>query len=251
MLLRICLVIAILAGAGVIVVGHLKVRPHIEGIIEQRDKNAKDRDTEKAAKVKALAQLKTTSEKLKETETKLGETQTQLAAATKQIETEQRNSRSVKEKLDALQVLYTESQQKLARWADIILDPVQVRELIASEKKLRQDIKDLNDEKKILAKLAKDLRTELDSIKNPEVDPPMRAGLKGRVIVVDPKWSFVLLDVGEKDGVVKRGVFMVSRNSKLVAKVRVASLEGTNKCIANIMPGWKLGEVMEGDYVIY
>ncbi len=251
MLLRICLVIAILAGAGVILVGHLKVRPHIEGIIEQREKNAKDRDTEKAAKTKALAQLKTTTEKLKETETKLGETQTQLAAATKQIETEKKNSNSLKDQLAALQEKYTDSQQKLARWADIILDPVQVKEVIASEKKLIQDIQALNDEKKILAKLLKDTRAELWLIKNPTDEPEMRAGLKGRVLVVDPKWSFVLLDVGDKDGVVKNGVFMVSRNSKLVAKVRVTSLQGTDKCIANIMPGWKLGEVMEGDYVIY
>src|SRR5882724_5999941 len=212
MLLRICLVIAILAGAGVIVVGHLKVRPHIEGIIEQREKNAKDRDTEKAAKTKALAQLKTTTEKLKETETKLGETQTQLASVTKQVETEQKRANGLKDNLDRLQEKYTESQQKLARWDAIEMDPVQVKEVIASEKKLIQDIKALNDEKKILAKLYKDTKAELDTVKNQDIiDPPMRDGLKGRVLVVDPKWSFVLLDVGEKDGVVKRGVFMVSR----------------------------------------
>jgi hypothetical protein len=35
-----------------------------------------------------------------------------------------------------------------------------------------------------------------------------------------------------------------------VGKVKIVSVE-PNRSIANIMPGWKLGEIMEGDQVIY
>src|SRR6266436_4596103 len=216
MLLKICLVIAILAGAGVIVVGHLKVRPHIEGIIAETE-------SEKTAKKKALTELDTTkknlnkaNDELAKTKTALTDTQTQLAAVTKQVETEQKRANSLKENLDALQEKYTESQQKLARWADIGLDPVQVKEVIASQKQLLKDNQALDVEKKFFAKKLKDAEAELKVLRNPDEEPQMRTGLKGRVLVVDPKWSFVLLDVGEKDGVVKHGVFMVSRNSKLV-----------------------------------
>ena len=38
-------------------------------------------------------------------------------------------------------------------------------------------------------------------------------------------------------------------NGKLVAKVIVRTVE-KDRCIANIMPGWKLGDVFEGDEVI-
>ena len=55
MFLRICLVITILAGAGVVYLSHFQVRPHVQEIIDHRDQNAKDRDMEKAAKMKALA----------------------------------------------------------------------------------------------------------------------------------------------------------------------------------------------------
>ena len=251
MLLKICLVIAIVAGAGVIAVSHFKVRPHLEGIIEQREKNAKDRDSEKAAKIKTQKELAATSSKLKETETTLTDTQTQLAASKQQVEGEQKRANGLKVDLDKTQQALTESQQKLARWDGIGLDPSQVKAVIDSEKNLRVDNKGLDEEKKLFAKKYKDTKAQLDQLLgNEAIDPPMRAGLRGKVLIVDPKWSFVVLDVGEKQGAVQNGVLLISRNSKLVAKVRIMNLQ-EDKSIANIMPGWNLAEVMEGDSVLY
>jgi len=42
---------------------------------------------------------------------------------------------------------------------------------------------------------------------------------------------------------------LVSRNNKLVAKVRVARVE-PERSVANIVAGWKLDQVLEGDRVI-
>jgi hypothetical protein len=36
----------------------------------------------------------------------------------------------------------------------------------------------------------------------------------------------------------------------LVAKVQIRSVQ-SDRSIANVMPGWKLSEVMEGDQVLY
>ena len=74
------------------------------------------------------------------------------------------------------------------------------------------------------------------------------ADLKGKVVVVDPKWDFVVLDIGDDQGVLEDGELLVSRDGKLVAKVVVRTVE-KDRCIANIVPGWKLGEVFEGDEV--
>jgi hypothetical protein len=76
----------------------------------------------------------------------------------------------------------------------------------------------------------------------------MRANLRGKILVVDPKWDFVVLNIGLDQGVKEEGELLVSRDGRLVAKVIVRSLE-KNRCIANVMPGWKLGEVIEGDEV--
>jgi hypothetical protein len=69
------------------------------------------------------------------------------------------------------------------------------------------------------------------------------------VAATDPKWDFVVLNVGDAQGVKKDGELLISRGGKLVAKVIVTSLQ-KDRCIANVIPGWKLGEVLEGDQVI-
>jgi len=251
MLLRICLIVAILGGAGVIAVSHFMVRPQVENIMAERQKNADDRDAEKKAKVTALAKLKATEGKLKDTETNLEQTKTQLAAAKTQVEAEQKRGNALKQDLEKTRVDLTDTQQKLARWDGIGLDPSQVKGLIQSEKDLRNANKGLDEEKKLFAKKYKEADAQLKQILGDDkIDPPMRVGLNGKVLVVDPKWSFVVLDIGEKDGAVQNGVLMISRNSKLIAKVRIMSLQ-SERSIANIIPGWKLGEVLEGDHVLY
>jgi hypothetical protein len=82
-------------------------------------------------------------------------------------------------------------------------------------------------------------------------DPVVRlpADLKGNVAVVDPKWNFVVLNIGEKSGVIEDGEMLVSRDGKLVARVVIKKVQ-KDQCIADILPGWKLGDVIEGDTVI-
>jgi type II secretory pathway component PulC len=81
---------------------------------------------------------------------------------------------------------------------------------------------------------------------NPVVE--LSASLKGKILVVDPKWDFVVLNIGGDQGVLEDGELLVSRDGKLVAKVIVRSVL-KDRSIANVMPGWKLGEVFEGDEV--
>jgi len=50
-------------------------------------------------------------------------------------------------------------------------------------------------------------------------------------------------------GVLQNGELLVSRDGKLVAKVIVRSVQ-RDRSIANLVPGWKLGDVYEGDQVI-
>jgi len=42
---------------------------------------------------------------------------------------------------------------------------------------------------------------------------------------------------------------LVSRDGRLVAKVIISDVQ-KGRCIANVMPGWKLTDVLEGDQVI-
>jgi len=84
---------------------------------------------------------------------------------------------------------------------------------------------------------------------NPTAHVKLPAGLVGTVVVTDPKWDFVVLNVGEDQGVLDHGELLVSRDGKLVAKIKITSVQ-KNQSIANVEPGSKLGEVLEGDKVI-
>ena len=92
-------------------------------------------------------------------------------------------------------------------------------------------------------------RDRAGCLRDPDYFVTLPADLKGKVLVADPKWNFVVLNVGEDQGVLERGELLVNRNGKLVAKVIVRSVQ-KDRCIANVLPGWELGEVMEGDQVI-
>ena len=77
----------------------------------------------------------------------------------------------------------------------------------------------------------------------------MPAALAGKVLVTDPKWQFIVLDAGIHQGVVKHGELLVSRGGKLVGKVIVQRV-AKDRSIANVMPGWELTEILEGDEVM-
>ena len=117
-------------------------------------------------------------------------------------------------------------------------------------KAARQDaIEALNEEKVVLQHTITRLKTRLAIYEDPDKNITMRADLKGKILVVDPKWDFVVLDIGEDQGIKEDGELLVNRDGKLVAKVKVTSVQ-KNRCIANVLPGWKLGELLEGDQVI-
>ena len=107
----------------------------------------------------------------------------------------------------------------------------------------------MDTENKVLLQKLKKTENELAIYTKKEYHVPLPPGLLGKVLVSDPKWNFVVLNVGEDQGVLQYGELLVNRNGKLVAKIRVSTVE-KDRSVANILPGWQLGEVMEGDQVI-
>jgi hypothetical protein len=104
-------------------------------------------------------------------------------------------------------------------------------------------------DKKIGAKKLDRLSYELAKYEGSNIVVYLPATLSGKILVSDPKWDFVVLNIGEEQGVKTDGELLVNRGGKLVAKVIVRSIQ-KDRAIANVMPGWKLGEVLEGDQVI-
>jgi len=82
-----------------------------------------------------------------------------------------------------------------------------------------------------------------------EATVALPAALRGRVISTDPKWRFLVLDVGADQGVLENGEVLLRRGDKLLGRARVSRVQ-QDCCVANVMSGWELGEIQEGDIAI-
>jgi hypothetical protein len=145
----------------------------------------------------------------------------------------------------------TDAQRDVASWQALGIPVDQVRVRLAELVKAKAAITALDDEKKVMMRKInfqadRLLRYEGD----PNAIPDLPPGLKGKVVSVDPKWDFVVLDIGGNQGVMPRGQLLVNRDGKLVAKLRIVSVDA-ERSIANVMPEWSQGQVMVGDTVFH
>jgi len=248
MLIRISLIVAILAALGAGGLGYYEVTNQIPALTQQRD-------DENKAKHEALTELDTTKKTLTKTKAQLTQTQQQLADAQAQRDkavataSEQtKRANDLSEKLTQASQDRDDARNQLAAYTVTGLTADQVSKLTRSLKDSQNAIEALNLEEGKLMRTIGRLTNELAKYTEPDNDVKLRADLRGKIVVVDPKWQFVVLDVGEDQGIIKDGELLVSRDGKLVAKVIVRSVE-KGRSIANLMPGWTFGEVLEGDMV--
>ena len=114
-------------------------------------------------------------------------------------------------------------------------------------KSLRTELTALKKENQELTQVVAQQEAELNFKRGDIVFMP--AGLTGTVLAPDPKWQFVVLNAGKEQGVLEHGELLVSRRGKLVGKLIVQRVD-KDQSIANVMPGWALAEIFEGDLFI-
>jgi len=251
MLLRISLIVAILAGIGTIVFTQLKMREHVQSIITEREEHKKQEAANLARAKKSETELASTKQVLTQTKESLAKTEEDLNGAKQQLTTAQEQLNKTKADLAKAIEDRKAAQAELAKWESLGLKPEQIRGMIADLKKQGDAIAALEDEKRILSRNVKELQNKINQIVGPEdYTVPLPAGTKGSVVAVDPKWNFVILDIGADKEMLEGGVLMVHRNSKLVGKVRIREVIA-NRSVANVIPGWKLADIEEGDQVMY
>ncbi|MGH7940785.1 MAG: hypothetical protein ACREE6_02930 [Limisphaerales bacterium] len=249
MLRRIILAVAIVAAIAAVGVNIGVVRPKILQL-------QADRDSQRQQKNQFHSQLISTQNKLKVTQATLDQTKTQLAevqaandqlshkldAATTQIA-------DLNGKLEKTTKQLNDTQNQLAAYKATGLSPPEILALNKNLTDTQNALAVANDEKAVLARTAASLKSQLNELLKPGYVVTLPATLKGTVMAVDPKWNFVVLNIGEEQGVLKDGEMLVSRDGRLVAKVVVSSVQ-KNRSIANLVPGWQLGDIIEGDEVI-
>lgn len=222
MLTRAALVIVIAASLAVCALSLTKIKQRtvkLQRDLATQTELRQDAETQLATTKTTLAK---TEETLKGTQATLQSTNERLDGAVAQIASQTKQVNQLKHEVTAANELYATTVQQHS---------VKMEE---AEKR----IKSLEDQ------LAPLLAAKGEKIKRDRISQDFSAS----VATFDPKWKFVVLNAGERKGAIPNAELLVSRNGKLVGKVMIKSVE-KDTCIANVMPGWELGEIQEGDMV--
>jgi hypothetical protein len=101
----------------------------------------------------------------------------------------------------------------------------------------------------------KDQENQLATLKERESQrrsKSMRSGLEGRILAVNPSWNFVVLSLGDRNGVVNSAEMLIKRGSQLIGKVRITSVEPSTSIADIVVNSVRAGlSVQPGDTVIY
>ena len=248
MLIRISLILAIIAALAAGTLNILQVRDKISTL-------ATDRDTQRDNRVKAEGEREKAKKDLAKSEKDAAQVRQELADAKsehdKAVATAAAQTKRADELSDKLAKATQEredAETKLAAYTATGVSVDQVGKLSRALKTAQEAVEIANEEKIVLQRAVTRLQTRLAKYEGTNQIITLRADLRGKILVVDPKWDFVVLNIGQNQGVLEDGELLVSREGKLVAKVIVRSVE-KDRCIANVVPGWKLGEMIEGDEV--
>ena len=249
MLIRISLIVAIVAGLGVGTLNFVKVKEKITTLQANLTAETAARQTAESDLADTRSNLERTTTELTQArqslETANSEREKALAAANEQ----RRRATQLDQELSEAKTTLSDVQARLAAYEGTGLPPAQILALSQNLKDAQAAFAGAQQENTLLGRKIAQLDRDLRKYRGERVIVYLPSNLKGEVVVSDPKWDFVVLNVGEAQGVLPEGEMLVNRNGRLVAKVKVTNVQ-KDRSVANVIPGWKLGELLEGDQVI-
>lgn len=249
MLTRICLIVAVVAGLAVAGLNFVKVREKITNLMTERDSEKFQKETAQTELASTKKNLDRTTKDLTAAKAEISGAQEERDKAVAESETQTKRANALAADLTKTKQDLGDAQSDLAAWKALGIGVEQIKTLQADFKQSQTDRLTLTEANRKSNLEIKKLNNRLAKYEEGTPVVQLPADLRGQVLVSDPKWDFVVLNVGQNQGVLEDGIMLVNRNGRLVAKVQVRSVQ-SDRSIANVLPEWKLGDVMEGDQVI-
>jgi chromosome segregation ATPase len=248
---RVALILAILAAIGSLALSFTVTKPKIEGLTQDNERLNTDLAAATTARDEAVKTAKAATATAEKKAAELANTQKDLETKTEEAKVQTERANKYFAEYNKTLAEKNSAQEQLARWTALNVQPNQIVALQNDLKSTKEANSALLDQEKILNRNIVNLKNKLSRYEDEEPVIAM-PGLKGRVVDVDNKWEFVILDVGSNQGALEGGQLMVRRGDKLVGKVKLVTVEA-NRSVANVMPGWKQGDVTvaAGDNVLY
>lgn len=251
MLIRISLILAIIASLAVAGLSFVMVKERIETTMKQRDEERTAKETAQNELAKTKKTLSATQTELTTTSNALASTKSELETMTAKASSEEKRANDLSANLGKMTGERNAAQQELQAWKGTGLTPDQIKTLVKDLKTTVDQRDHYIAENKVLLNKYTRLDAKYKALLGDEPKVELPAGLKGKVIAVDPKFDFVVLDIGGNQGVLERGEMLVNRRGAMIARIRITTVE-PNRSVANVIPGWGKSEnVKEGDQVLY
>lgn len=94
----------------------------------------------------------------------------------------------------------------------------------------------------------KDKGTASKSVQLEKIVLRSHGGIKGKVLSVNKQYDFVVIDLGQQDGISKGMIFDVYRGKKQIGKVQIETVRKSISAAA-VMKDWTTGRLVAGDTV--
>jgi len=223
--------------------------------VSETEDALKAKSTELAAKDKALADA---TGKVATVTAEKEQIQAQVASATSAAETAKNQVADLTSKVTAAEEATKAKEAELAAANQKLADASTAVEANQTPTSSPDDKAQIEELKTINAKLqgeADTFKSQVAALQKSNEDRAalkMRDGVEGRVLAVNPAWNFVVLNLGDKQGVVNNAELLVKRGRQLVGKVRITSVEPSTSIadiVANSVPSGTV--ISPGDNVIF
>jgi len=189
-------------------------------------------------------------EELQATIKDLAETRELLAQTQAELETTKEQLRQAKAEIERLEGELADLQAELAEannQIDILKQEksaleVQVEELNSKIVQIEDEKRDIEDRYTVLSREYEKLVLKYEG----PVGKPVPTGLHGRVLLVNPKWNFVILNTGADAGLRPMADMLIHRDDKLIGKVRISDVRD-DMAVAEILTDWEQAPIQVGD----
>jgi len=189
---------------------------------------------------------------------KAAETENQVASAEAEMVKTQTEKSDLLLKLQANETQISELQKHLDELTRTTANPnpgaPSVSELQAQLDEARQQIDAAEEEKMLLAQKMQPSRTQM---RTPEVaikrrETVFRGAIRGTVLVVNRPYNFVVLNLGERQGVEANTEMLVQRGGTTIGKIRISAVEPATAIGDIVSNSLARGvQVQPGDTVVY
>jgi hypothetical protein len=222
----------------------------LAGTRQELDTAKKDIESQKEQITGLNSEKDTLTANLGEAKSELAAKTTELTAAQEKATAAETELASLKTDAEAKDTRIAELEQQVADGAPAAAGTASGSsdEVAAERDELRTVVAGLQDKNTGLEAQIAELRRKEEARQKVQ----MRQGLQGTILAVNQAWNFVVLSLGDRQGVVPNAEMLVQRGNQLLGRIRVTSVEPSTSIADILVRTVPRGlTVMPGDTVIY